>query len=536
MLTTIPEHLPDDIDALKGIITNLITHDIKKLEKEYQFKITLLEEKVAWLNSRLFGRKSEKLSADELLQMRMFDEAEAGAAEEAATQPEKETTVSVSSHSRKKAVRKPLPEWLPRIDVVHDLTPEEKVLPDGKALKKIGEVVSEKLDIIPPKFQVIRNIRYKYARPEVEIVDTENDEEEKPGVVTAPLPPQIIEKGIASAGLVAYIITAKFCDALPYYRQTKIFSRADIDLPRATMCSWPIMIHREYGDFFNLMREELLSCPVIGIDETVVQVMNEPGRKNTDQSYMWVFRGHGTDKPVIWFEYHPTRSAQIALAHLKNYEGYIQSDGLATYDVELGKNLRVVHAGCWSHTRRKFYEAAKNTDAASNANAALGFIGQLYKIEDEARNKKLSPEEIKQLREKEAAPVLDSFRAWLDDRVHHVAPKSLLGKAILYALNEWTKLRVYLQDGHIPIDNNLVENAIRPFVIGRKNWLFSGSPDGARASAAFYSLIETAKACGHEPYWYLRHLFEQLPLAKTRDKMRLLLPMYLDPSEISRKV
>lgn len=536
MLTTIPEQLPDDIDALKGIINNFVIRDIKKLEKEYKFKITILEEKVAWLTSKLFGRKSEKLSADDLLQMRLFDEAEIAAAEETVVQ-EKTEVVKVSTHTRKRGIRKKLPEWLPRFDVVHDLTPLEKVLPGGQALKKIGEVVSEKLDIIPPQFRVIRNIRYKYARPETETacVDT-NEEEEKPGIITAPLPPQIIEKGIATPGLVAYIITSKFCDALPYYRQTKIFSRADIDLPRATMCSWPIMIHVNHESFFDLFREELLLFPVIGIDETRVQVMDEPGRKNTDLSYMWVFRGHGAVKPVIWFEYHPTRSAQIALAHLKNYAGYVQTDGLSTYDVELGKNLHAVHAGCWSHTRRNFYDAAKNTETKSNANTALGFIGQLYKIEDEAREKKLSYDDIRKLRDEKARPILDAFRLWLDDRVHHVAPKCLLGKAIKYALNEWTKLLVYLQDGRIPIDNNLVENAIRPFVVGRKNWLFSGSPDGAKASAAFYSLIETAKACGHEPYWYLRHLFERLPLAKTRDELRSLLPMYLNPSEISRKV
>ncbi len=534
MLTTIPEQLPDDIDALKGIINNLIKHDIKKIEKDYQSKISILEEKVAWLTSKLFGRKSEKRTADDLLQMRLFDEAEMAVAEKTVAQ-EKIEVVKVSGHTRKRGTRKKLPEWLPRVDVVYDLLPEEKVLPGGQELKKIGEVVSEKLDIVPPQFRVIRNIRYKYARLETEIAGTDNDEEEKPGVITAPLPPQIIEKGIATAGLAAYTITSKFCDALPFYRQSKIFTRAEIDLPRATLCSWPIMIHAKHKSFFDLLREELLLFPVIGIDETTVQVMDEPGRKNTDRSYMWVFRGHGAEKPAIWFEYHPTRSAQIALAHLKDYKGYIQTDGLATYDVELGKNPKMVHAGCWAHTRRNFFDAAKNTDAKSNANTAISFIGQLYKIEDEIREKKLSHEEVRKLREEKARPVLDAFRAWLDDRVHHVAPKSLLGKAIKYALNEWTKLLVYLQDSRIPIDNNLVENAIRPFVIGRKNWLFSGSPDGVKASAAFYSLIETAKACGHEPYWYLRHLFERLPLAKTRVEMRSLLPMYLDPSEISRR-
>lgn len=523
MLTTVPAQLPDDIDALKGIINNL--------ERNYQSQISILEEKVAWLNSKLFGRKSEKLTADDLLQGRLFDEAEFTAAEAPSEEQAQETTVRISSHSRRKGIRKKLPEWLPRVDVIHDLKPEEKILPDGKELKKIGEVISEKLDVIPPKFQVIRNIRYKYARPESEI----ESDEEKPAVITAELPPQIIDKGIATPGLAAYSITAKFCDALPFYRLSKIFVRADIDIPRATLCRWPIMIHSRYAEFFDLMRQELLGYPVIGIDETTVQVMDEPGRKNTDRSYMWVFRGHGKDKPTILFDYHPSRSAAVALEHLKDYRGYVQTDGLATYDVELGKNY-AVHAGCWSHARRNFYEAAKNIDAKSNANTALSFIGTLYKIEDEAREKKLSHEDIRKLRNEKARPILEDFRGWLDGKAHHVAPKGLLGKAIRYALNEWAKLLVYLEDGRIPIDNNLVENAIRPFVVGRKNWLFSGSPDGARASAAFYSLIETAKASGHEPYWYLRHLFERLPLAKSRDELRSLLPQYLEPSKICKNV
>jgi transposase len=282
------------------------------------------------------------------------------------------------------------------------------------------------------------------------------------------------------------------------------------------------------------MREELSNYPVIGIDETTVQVMDEPGRKNTDKSYMWVFRGHGKDNPTILFEYHPGRSARVALENLKDYKGYIQTDGLSTYDVEICKN-KAVHVGCWAHARRNFYEAAKNTEAKSNAHTALGFIGNLYKIEDEARENKLPPEEIKKLREEKSRPAIEDFRRWLDSKVHHVAPKSLLGKAIRYALNDWPKLLVYLQDGRIPIDNNLVENAIRPFVVGRKNWLFSGSPDGAKASAAFYSLIETAKACCHDPYWYLRHLFERLPWAKNREDLRSLLPQYLDPSKVSKK-
>lgn len=512
----VPEQLPDDINALKKIIHN------------YQSEIKLFEEKIAWYKSRIFGRKSEKLSAEDVLQGRLFDEAEASAAEEIESKKE-EKVITVSSYTRKKSGRKPLPAWLPRIDKIHDLPQEEKIGSDGQELVKIGEVISEKLDIIPPKFQVIRNIRYKYACPDQEPID--EDEEESGAVITAPLPPQIIPKGIATPGLAAYVITSKFCDALPFYRLSKIFARADIDLPRATMCQWPIMIHAHFCDFFDLMREELMRYPVIGIDETTVQVMDEPGRKNTDKSYMWVARGEGLDYQTILFEYYPSRSAKIALDHLKDYRGVIQSDGFASYDSFLNAE-GIIHAGCWSHVRRKFYEAAKDSSYQSNSNTALDFIRKLYKVEEEAREDKILSEDIRKLRQEKSRPIIESFKRWLDDKVNHVAPKGMLGKAIKYAIDEWPKLLVYLQDGRIPIDNNLVENAIRPFVVGRKNWLFSGSPDGAKASAAFYSLIETAKVCGLEPYWYLRYLFERLPFAQGKDELRDLLPQRLDPAKI----
>lgn len=524
MLTITPEQLPDDIEALKGII--------HKLEKNHKIEISFLEEKIAWLTSKLFGRKSEKLTEEEILQGRLFDEAEA----EVHSEDKEKDVIRVKSHTRKRGKREKLPEWLPRIDVIHDLPPEEKRLPDGRKLKKIGEVISEKLDIIPPQFQVIKNIRYKYARPDVEDDPyDDNPEKEKPGIVTAPLPPQIIEKGIATPGLAAFTIVSKFCDALPFNRQSKIFARVDIDLPRATLCRWPIMIHTRYAEFFNLMREELVTYPVIGVDETKVQVLNESGRKNTDISYMWVFRGYGSGKPTIFFDYHPSRSARVALEHLKDYHGCVQTDGYSSYDSELrGKEAQ--HAGCWSHVRRKYYEAAKISNSESNAGTALGFIAKLYAIEESARSENLPAEEIENLRNEKSMPVIENFRAWIDKKVDHIPPKSLLGKAIKYTLGEWDKLLVYLDDGKVLIDNNLVENAIRPFAVGRKNWLFSGSPNGARASAAFYSLIETAKACDHDPYWYLRYLFERLPYAKSQEELRSLLPCYINPDDIPRKI
>lgn len=512
MLMSIPTQLPDDVAALKEIIQTL------------QSQLRIQEEKLSWFNSKFFGRKSEKLTPEDVRQGLLFNEAEAGAVEAG---PEPEKTTIVAGHARKKPGRKKLPSWLPRIEVVHDLAPDEKQCACGVEMKKIGEETSEKLDVIPAKFQVIRNIRNKYACPSCEGTSTE---ETGGAVKIAPLPPSIIPKGIATPGLIATVLIGKFCDGLPFYRQTSMFSRGDIDIPRATMCNWAIKIYNDYTAYFELMFDELLGCPVIGVDETTVQVMNEEGRKNTDKSYMWVFRGGGTGRPTIIFDYHPTRSARAVLGFLNDYGGIIQSDGFSSYDAALS-SWKCVHAGCMAHVRRKFFDAAKHGKDGSDANTAISFIRQLYAVEEKARALEM-PADVMKLREEKAKPVLDAFKDWLDRRVHHVVPGGHLGKAIGYALREWPKLLVYLTDGRASIDNNLVENAIRPFVIGRKNWLFSGSPDGARASAAFYSIIETAKANGLNSYWFLRHLFEHLPLARGIDEMRELLPQRIDPAKI----
>ena len=441
-----------------------------------------------------------------------------------------EEEVEVPAHSRKKSGRKPLPENLPRVEVVHDIAEEEKVCGCGAALERIGEEVSEKLDIIPAIIRVIRHIRPKYGCRCCEGV-----EDDGATVKIAAVPPQIIPKGIASAGLLAHLLTAKYADALPFYRQEKQFTRLGVEIGRATMCNWAMKAAEACEPLLNLLCQEIRSGPLINIDETTVQVLAEPGRSPTTKSYMWVFRGGDPDKPSLVYRYHPSRSGNVAACFLDEYRGVVLTDGYRGYDF-LDTRADVTHLGCWAHARRKFIEAqkgrSKNVSKSGSVDVALGFIRKLYSIEKKGKAQNLPIADLVELRRKEALPVLAKFRAWLEKKSLQVVPKSLLGKAVSYTLSQWDRLVRYVDCGIAPLDNNLAENAIRPFVVGRKNWLFAGTPEGAEASAAMYSLIETAKASGLDVYQYLRYLFENLPFAQSEQDYRNLLPEHLTSDKL----
>lgn len=527
-MMTIPHELPKDIEALKAIIAAYeneknelreLTESLNNEKKQLVGEIFYLQEKVRQLTAKLFGKKSEKLTEEDVLQGRLFDEAEEGSSEKTARQPA--PTLRVASYERKKPGRKPLPEYLPREEIVIDIPEEDKRCACGEARTKIGEEVCEKLDIIPAKVMVKKYIRPKYACRTCE----GSGDEGKIGVLTAPLPPQVLPRSIATPGLLAYLFTSKFCDALPFYRQEKMFARIGVDLSRATMCNLAMDIREKYPYLESSMWEGLSGYSSIGIDETTVQVFSETGKKNTTTSYMWLFRGANT-RPLVLYHYSPSRSPNEIACFLEGYCGTIQTDGYAGYDI-FGKSANIRHAGCWAHARRKFYEAEQASPGGYSA-AVLGTIKELYAVEDQARERVLSPDDIVSLRREKSLPILERLKSQLESKAHHVAPKSLLGKAIRYTLDQWNKLCAYLDDGRISIDNNAVENAIRPFVVGRKNWLFSGSPRGARASALLYSIIETAKANGFEPYWYLKFLFERLSVTPKED-IYSILPHRLDP-------
>ena len=515
--------LPDDALLSKKDIASLI----EIVDQKYQEKIHYLEERIRLLQNELFGRKSEQRRQGDDRQMPIF-----GHLENAPDpSPVSQETIVVPAHKRRKRGRKPLPEDLPRVEVIHDLSEDEKVCACGAKLSRIGQETCEKLDYIPAKVQVIRHVRYKYA-----CKDCEGVEDDGPTVKIAPAPVQLIEKSMATEGLLAQIAVSKFADALPLYRQQKMFARLGVDLSRATMANWLVQAARRCSPLIELIEREIREGPLIQMDETPLQVLKEPGRANTKKSYMWVFCGGQHDHPCVLYRYHPTRSGKIALTFLDNYKGTIQSDDYDGYNY-LGKKKDIVHMGCWAHARRKFAEVLKarkknrgnRADAKTLADEALDYIGLLYKIERLARDQQMSPEKIHALRQEKAKPILDDFEKWLKKTQPLTPPKGLLGTAINYALRNWPKLTAYIEDGHFKPDNNAAENAIRPFVVGRKNWLFAGAPNGADAAATFFTLIETAKANGLEPYGYLRCLFGQLLLVKDQDGYRALLPQNIGP-------
>jgi transposase len=285
----------------------------------------------------------------------------------------------------------------------------------------------------------------------------------------------------------------------------------------------------------NLLQDEAVAGSYLNIDETTLQVLKESGRDPTAKSYMWIFRREDPGRPVLLYQYHPTRSGDVARAFLGNFTGYVQTDGFNGYDfLDHAENIR--HIGCWAHARRKFMDvvtAQGKKRKTGAADAALSFISKLYKLEKEARAKELSLEEIYQMRQSRAKPILDDFHQWLTKKSVQTPPKGLLGKAVSYALKQWDRLIGYIEDGRLAPDNNGAENAIRPFVVGRKNWLFSGTPEGAEASALLYSLIETAKANRREPYAYLRYIFEHLPLASSLEDYEALLPWNVTPEQLN---
>lgn len=507
--------LPDDPAALKEIIVDL--HD--RFDKE----TGILLEQIRHLRAQLFGRKSEKIRPEGGPQpLPLFDMPEPEVREEG-------EAIEVPAHQRRKSGRKPLPEELPRVEVMHDIDAADKVCGCGREMSRIGEEVSEQLDIIPAKIQVIRHIRPKYACRNCEGVESDG-----PAVRIAPVPPQIIPKSIAGSGLLAHILTAKFIDHTPFYRQEKQFARLGVEVSRTSMCSWAMQAAIACRSLLNLLQEEVLAGSYLNIDETTLQVLQEPGRDPTSKSYMWIFRRGDPGRPILIYQYHPTRSGDVARTFLEDFTGFVQTDGYSGYDF-LDHTAHIRHIGCWAHVRRKFMDVVnaqgKNRKTGA-ADMALSYIGKLYKLEKEAKAKNLSPAEVYRLRQAEAKPILDDMHRWLTRKSVQTPPKGLLGKAVSYALKQWDRLVGYLEDGRLAPDNNSAENAIRPFVVGRKNWLFSGTPEGAEASALLYSLIETAKANRLEPYAYLRHIFEKLPAASSFEDFEALLPWNMTPEQI----
>ena len=516
--------LPDDPATLKTLV------------REQAFEIERLKEELRLARHKQFGASSEKADP---AQPQLFNEAEVLSAKAPAGEGDE---VTVPEHKRARGKRKPLDDRLPRERIEHDIPEAEKLCPcgSGHVRPRIGEVVTEQADIVPAKVIALQHVRFKYGPcrqcdgvfPTAGLTKVDasisaiGSTNEPQAIIVAPVPAQPIPKSLAAPGLCAWIAMSKYGDGLPLYRQEGILARYGLAISRATLAAWMIRLGELVVPLINLAEEVQLAHDVLQMDETVVQVLKEDGRAAQSESRMWVRRGGPPDKPVILFDYDPSRSGKVAWRLTEDFKGYLQSDGFSGYEA-VGKRDGVVHVGCLAHARRKFDEALKAQPVGNRgglAAEAVALLQKIYRIEKAAREAKLTPEQRKQLRESQARPIWDQLRRWLDAKRGHVPPQMLTGKAMTYLDNQWQQLVRVLDDGRLEVDNNRCENAPRPFVLGRKAWLFSDTPAGAEASARLYGLIETAKANGCEPYAYLRRVFTDLPKATTLAQIEPLLP------------
>jgi len=452
-----------------------------------------LTHELAVLKRHRFGRRSECMSPDQASLLDELVDGDIAAIE--AELPEPPPAVPARTPGKQQPRRQPLPPELPRTIITHE--PDSTECRCGCQLKRIGEDVSEKLDYTPGEFTVERHVRGKWACGDCETL------------VQAPVPAQVIDKGIPTSGLLAHVLVAKYADHLPLYRQESIFERAGYAIARSTLAEWVGRCGVALQPLVDALREELIKEGILHADETPVPML-APGKKKTHQAYIWAYAStQQSALQAVIYEFAPSRAGKHARAFLKGWGGSLVCDDFAGY--KAGFEQGMTEIACWAHARRKFYDlhAAKKSTIAAQA---LDTIGQLYVIETDARD--LTSEERQQLRQARAAPIIDELYHWLIEQRQKVPKGSATSKAIHYSLKRWPALMRYLNDGDIPIDNNWVENQIRPWALGRKNWLFAGSLRSGQRAAAVMSLIQSAKNNGHDPYAYLKDVLDRLPTQK----------------------
>jgi transposase len=477
--------LPNDVDALQRLVLAQ-----REALAAHTIEIEHLKLIIAKLRRLQFGRSSEKLAREiNQLELRLEELQTAQAQTPTVEQP-------AVPPAREKPARKPLPEHLPREQVVHQ---PACACPDcGGALRRIGEDVSEVLEYVPEHFKVVRHVR-----PKLSCADCQR-------IVQASAPSRPIARGLAGPGLLAHVLVAKYADHLPLYRQAQIYARQGIDLDRSTLADWVGDCSRLLAPLVAALGRYVLSVDKLHADDTPVPVL-EPGRGRTRTGRLWTYvrddrPSGGTDPPAVLFRYSPDRKGEHARRHLQSFTGVLQADAYAGFG-ELYVDGRILEAGCWAHVRRKFYDFHEGTRSPVAAEA-LRRIGELYAIEEQVRGH--SPTERARVRVERAGPLLDDLKCWLEVQLARVSKKSELAVAIRYALTRWTAMTRYRDDGRIEIDNNAAERALRAVALGRKNYLFAGSDAGGEYAAAMYSLIGTAKLNGIDPEAYLRTVVERV--------------------------
>ncbi len=489
----------ETLDHQVGTLGKTVETMGKKISRD-RTVIEKLTHEIAQLKRFKFAKRSEQLSPQQasLLDDLIDTDIAAIEAELQALQ-----TAPAQAEKKQKPKRTALPAEFPRTLIHHE--PDNTHCPCGCALKRIGEDVSEKLDYTPGVFAVERHVRGKWVCDDCETL------------IQAPVPAQIIDKGIPTAGLLAHVMIAKFADHLPLYRQESIFGRAGLAIPRSTLAQWVGVTGVQLQPLVDALRDVVLGQSVVHADETPVQML-APGSKKTHRSYVWAYATSQFCKTAaVVYDFSPSRAGEHARNFLQDWRGKLVCDDFGGYKASF--ELGVTEIGCMAHARRKFYELHV-TNKSMLAEQALRYIQLLYEIESEARD--LEPDLRRQIRQEKAVPVMDRLHAWMIAQRDLVPEGSAISRALNYSLKRWAALSRYLDDGAVPIDNNWAENQIRPWALGRKNWLFAGSLRSGKRAAAIMSLIQSARLNGHDPYAYLKDVLTRLPTQRASDIDQLL--------------
>jgi transposase len=503
-------------------MTEEIILKIEKLAEKVQELETMnlqLVEENRWLKEQFlmarhkqFGASSERAQFDSNQCVLLFNEAEA-ILDKSPAEALDEKTVTYTRKRKTVGHREEVLSELPTETIDYRLSEEEMICACcGGQIHEMSSQTRDELAIIPAQVKVIKHVTHIYSCRHCELNEISTP------IVKAPSPDSIIKKSLASPSAIAHIMGMKYVESMPLYRIEKHFAHFGVELTRAVLSNWVIKGAEMFIPIYNRMKEHLLDQEIMHADETTLQVLREDGRKAQSKSFMWLYRTGREGPPIVLYEYQPTREGDHAKRFLAGFAGALHVDGYAGYHKIPG----VVIVGCMAHSRRKFVDAQKILPEAERnrpdhlTNIALGYINDLFKIEEDLAN--VTPAERKAARELRSKPILDVFKAWLDVQIMRVLPKSALGKAMAYTLGQWSNLIVYLTDGRLEISNNRAERSIKPFVIGRKNWLFANTPRGARTSAIIYSIVETAKENGLNPYAYLEYALEHLRKIDPADK------------------
>ncbi|MDM1328847.1 IS66 family transposase [Myroides odoratimimus] len=461
--------------------TSKLEQKTSKLEQEKQE----LQRLVDLLRRMQFGQKRERFEDPNQTQLPLDVQQEVLEEQEEVIKQE----ITYSRQNKKHPGRAKLPDHLP--------VEEIEIYPEGDLSDKIciGKETTDVLDYVPGYFKIKRYIRYKYATK-----DKDNTQ-----ISIALLPERIIDKGIPSEGLLSTILVDKYVDHLPLYRQKQRFSRENIDIASSTIDGWAAQSMDALKPLYEKLVMDIKNEGYLQVDETTIKVLDEKKKDKSHLGYYWVY--HAPISKLVMFNYSPTRSGSAALPILENFKGYLQTDGYSGYKA-YGAKSEVTHLGCWAHARREFERALDNDK--TRAQHVLVEIQKLYAVERKAKEQNLTPQEIKELRLKESLPIINELGKYMFIQMKLTLPKSQIGKAFTYSQTRWDNLSAYLYDGNLQIDNNLIENVIRPVALGRKNYLFAGSHDAAQRAAIAYTFFANCKKHDINPYQWLKYVLENI--------------------------